>query len=330
MATGDPIGGDLCSKTLNINDQGAVNFLFDIPYLLESGKKYAIVLVSTGFDVSNNLRWVQYVGDGYANGLRLYSTDSGSSWAQAATRDMNFSIWSGVTGNVLEDFFSGSGSVLGVYGTIHIAQTFIASSDYTTTKFSSSFQQNGTPVGTITASIRKVEGETYTEVPTKATNPTPTDAAADVTLDQETITWEDGGGADTYDVYYGESGGSLVKVSSEQAGTSFTISGITSGSPFDYIISRSWRIDSTNVQGTTTGDVWSFTTIRLNAPAPTYWYAAGPYFYQLLIDTNGNYGSPPPGGVENTDYVIVPNPNLIVTPRRLVVAANSKIWYEDI
>lgn len=167
-------------------------------------------------------------------------------------------------------------------------------------------------------------------VPSKATNPTPANAANDVTLDQETVTWEDGGGADTYDVYYGEGGGSLVKVSSEQAGTSFTISGITSGSPFDYIISRSWRIDSINAQGTTTGDVWSFTTIRLSPPAATYWYAAGPYFYQLLIDTNGNYGSPPPGGVEDTDYVIVPNPNPIVTPRRLVVAANSKIWYEII
>ncbi len=168
--------------------------------------------------------------------------------------------------------------------------------------------------------------------PSKATNPTPSNAAADVTLNQATITWEDGGGADTYDVYYGDTSGSLVKVSDAQAGLSLTITGIDDGSPFNHIVTRYWRIDSTNGAGTTTGDEWSFTTIRFYPPGPIYYYPTGNYYYQLLVNTNGGYGDHPvDGGVEDTDYVVVTiPPSPMVTKRRLVAVANNKFWFEDV
>jgi hypothetical protein len=165
--------------------------------------------------------------------------------------------------------------------------------------------------------------------PSKAITPGPANAATNVTLDQASITWVDGGGADTFNVYYGDTSGSLSLVSSTQEGLLFTVTGITLGSPYSYLSTRYWRIDSTNDYGTTTGDEWSFTTIRLKPPGPTYQYDNT--YYQLLVDEDGNWGTPPPVGVEDTDYVVVTYlPNFIKTTRRLVGVANSKVWYEAI
>jgi hypothetical protein len=109
-------------------------------------------------------------------------------------------------------------------------------------------------------------------VPTKATSPSPLNAADDVTLDQATISWTDGGGADTFNVYYGTSSGSLSLVSSTQAGTSFSL---TTYLPYTYSVTRYWRIDSTNSYGTTTGDEWSFTTIVFDQPQVSYRLISG-------------------------------------------------------
>jgi len=134
--------------------------------------------------------------------------------------------------------------------------------------------------------------------PEKPINPTPADTASNVTLDQETVTWEDGGDADTYNVYYGDTSGDLTLLSEEQTGLSFTIDGITLGSPFDYSVTRYWRIDAENDAGLTEGDEWSFTSIVFDPPVPTAAGSATPNIMQII--------------------------------KRLVVAANSKIWYEDI
>lgn len=141
--------------------------------------------------------------------------------------------------------------------------------------------------------------------PTKATNPTPADAASNVTLDQATIAWDDGGGSDTYNVYYGVSSGNLSLVSSAQVGTSFNLAAYL---PFAYNVTRYWRIDSTNAQGTTTGDEWSFSTIAFAPVLPT----------GVTLDGSGN-----PTGTATGE-------NNIVTIRRWVAAANNKIWYEDL
>jgi len=260
--------------------------------------------------------------------------------------------------------------------------------------------------------------------PTKAKTPSPANAATEEDWSARGLSWEDGGGADTYDVYFGLSG-VLLLISEGQAGTSITVpvagipypeegesgavfywridsynsDGRTMGdqwtfdarpakatvpsptntatdtvlgltttwtggatatsynvladvgdglasqdtaledatwtpSPtiFDYITEYTWRVDSINVYGITTGDEWTFTTIRLTPPAVTEWYSTGGYYYRLLPQSDGSLGDPPGTGVEDTDYEVLDGylPNFINTYRRLVAVAENKFWYEDV
>ena len=108
-------------------------------------------------------------------------------------------------------------------------------------------------------------------VPSKPTNPTPTNDGTEVDFSAFGLSWDDGGGADTYDVYIGETG-NLTSVSSEQAGTSYTTSleeleSIYDSSPINQKIY--WRVDATNIYGTTTGDEWNFDARPAKASNPT-------------------------------------------------------------
>lgn len=81
-----------------------------------------------------------------------------------------------------------------------------------------------------------------------------------------------------------------------------------------------WRVDATNEVGTTEGNVWEFTTQALKIPKVSYILitggsGAGPYDY--------------PPGEEGTDWNWTGENNM-VSIRRLVAAANGKIWIEDI
>jgi len=107
-------------------------------------------------------------------------------------------------------------------------------------------------------------------LPDKAITPGPTHENIEVTLDHENLTWIDGGLGESneathFNVYYGTASGALTLVSSGQAAgvasNLFTVWGVEYGSPYDYAVTRYWRIDSTNGAGTTTGDEWSFTTL---------------------------------------------------------------------
>lgn len=109
--------------------------------------------------------------------------------------------------------------------------------------------------------------------PTKATNPTPTDSDTDVDFSGFQLSWDDGGGADTFDVYIGETG-AVTSVSSAQAGTTYTttlaeLETIFGVSPIDQKIY--WRVDATNDEGTTTGDEWNFDArpAKATTPSPT-------------------------------------------------------------
>jgi len=155
--------------------------------------------------------------------------------------------------------------------------------------------------------LAKVNGDEEAS-PEKAINPTPTNANDTVTLDQATITWENGGGATSYNVYYGDTSGDLTLVSEGQVETSLTVTGITLGSPYEYLITRYWRVDSINEAGTTTGDEWSFTTIKFDPPLPT----------GVTLDDDGNPTGTPTGQ------------NFMTTTRILVGVANNKVWFENI
>ena len=153
-------------------------------------------------------------------------------------------------------------------------------------------------------------------LPGKPTTPSPADSASDITLDQTPLGWVDGGNTDTYEIYYRASGDDWVLVGVSQAGITWTI-------PFgsiDYDTTYEWRVDATNVYGTTTGDTWSFDAITFDRIRASYVLISGG-------SGSGPYDDPP--GVEGTDWAYT-GLNFMTAIRRLVAAANDKIWYEDI
>ena len=90
-------------------------------------------------------------------------------------------------------------------------------------------------------------------LPSKPINPTPANEATEVDFSGFTLSWVNGGGATSYDVYIGASG-SLVEVSTGQSGTSYVTN--IDEVPYNQVIY--WRVDAVNSVGTTTGDTWNF------------------------------------------------------------------------
>lgn len=319
MALGDPIGDDLCSGTTDGSTLAeSPNYTereisFGAGTALTSGTQYAICVRNSesasedAFAIEGEI----FPDADYAGGYFADSDDSGSSWSQDDWIDLWFKT---KAEDVEKDTYTDDGyDLTNGYGTKWYSQIFTAGSDYTITSVILRLGQygGGTP-GTITVSIKAVSA-----AGSKAINPTPTDATDKVTLDQATLTWEDGGDSDTFNVYYGEDAGSLELVSEGQAELSFTISGADLGAPFDYTISRAWRIDSINDAGITTGDVWTFTTITFNVPSP------GPRGY-------GGGGGGGAGAGEEGDFAggaISDGQSNIKT--RLISFTNNEVWYED-
>jgi len=105
-------------------------------------------------------------------------------------------------------------------------------------------------------------------LPSKPINPTPTDTGTEIDFSDYTISWEDGGGADTYNVYFGDIDTPVFL--GNQAGTTKIIpyttdvdeEGVThayvNGNEISWNALFYWRIDAVNDAGTTTGDVWTF------------------------------------------------------------------------
>ena len=154
--------------------------------------------------------------------------------------------------------------------------------------------------------------------PGKPTNPSPTNTGTDITLDETPLSWDASvnASADTYEIYFRESGDSWTLVGVAQAGVSWDIAfGI-----LNYETTYEWRIDATNVYGTTTGDTWSFGSISFDQLRTSYRLISGG-------SGSGPYDDPP--GTQGTDWEYTGLNNMI-TIRKLVVAANDKIWFESI
>ena len=98
--------------------------------------------------------------------------------------------------------------------------------------------------------------------PFKAVNPDPANAVTGVSTSSPTLSWSAGGATGSYDVYFGASPGSMVKVSSMQTGTTYSAETLL---PFTKYY---WRIDSFCLGKLTTGDTWSFTTGAMDTTAP--------------------------------------------------------------
>ena len=96
--------------------------------------------------------------------------------------------------------------------------------------------------------------------PGKAGNPNPGNGATNVDIDSD-LSWSAGSGADSHDVYFGTNPSPGPGESQgNQAGSTFALPTLAPNK-IHY-----WRIDEVNGQGTTAGDVWSFTTAEEIAP----------------------------------------------------------------
>ncbi len=93
--------------------------------------------------------------------------------------------------------------------------------------------------------------------PGQATNPSPADAATDVSINAD-LSWTAGSGADSHDVYFGTT--SPGDFQGNQPATTFDPGTLANDTTYY------WRIDEVNAGDTTTGVVWSFTTE--SAPQP--------------------------------------------------------------
>lgn len=93
--------------------------------------------------------------------------------------------------------------------------------------------------------------------PGPATNPNPATGATGVSTTLPQITWQNPAGATGNQTFFGTSPGSLTMVQSGTLATSWTIT----GGPLQYSTTYYWRIDEIDGTGTTTGPIWSFTTV---------------------------------------------------------------------
>ncbi|MHC4739603.1 MAG: PA14 domain-containing protein, partial [Planctomycetota bacterium] len=105
---------------------------------------------------------------------------------------------------------------------------------------------------------------TIVAAPGQASSPSPADSATDIAVDTD-LSWTTGSGATSHDVYFGTSSPGTFQ--GNQAATTFD-TGTMSNDTTYY-----WRIDEVNASGTTTGSVWSFTTIvaapgQASSPSP--------------------------------------------------------------
>jgi len=100
--------------------------------------------------------------------------------------------------------------------------------------------------------------------PGQASNPDPADSATNVDIDAD-LSWTAGSGSTSSDVYFGTT--SPGSFQGNQTATTFEPGTMA------YDTTYYWRIDEINVAGTTTGNVWSFTTIvappgQASSPSP--------------------------------------------------------------
>ena len=97
-------------------------------------------------------------------------------------------------------------------------------------------------------------------MPGKATNPSPANSATDVAVNAD-LSWVAGADATSHDVYFGtDSTPDATEFQGNQGSTSFDPGALANSTTYY------WRIDENNASGTTTGDVWSFTTVAAGGP----------------------------------------------------------------
>ena len=246
-----------------------------------AGVKYAIIFSGGAASNTSFPYWALDSGGGYGDGIQLKSLDGTSTWldlsgdflfriygdAATPTKPTNPTPENNDTGvdfsGLVLDWDDGGGAdtfdvYIGPLGSLVKIADAIVPSTYTVDIGDAPTEQviywrvDATNAGGTTT------GDTWNfdARPVKAKTPTPTDTDTDVDFSDLTLSWGDGGNADTYDVYVGDAADNLTKISSTQADVSIVLND-TQRALFTATVW--WRIDAINVYGTTTGDDWSFT-----------------------------------------------------------------------
>ena len=133
-----------------------------------------------------------------------------------------------------------------------------------------------------------------------ASNPTPANGATNVPVALSQLTWTNGAGAVTNDLYFGTNPGSLTL---EQTGTLATSWNVTGG-PLQYATTYYWKVDEVGDTCSQSGPTWSFTTEQdpnlvtaFNEPFDNLscWTALGPLgTTNWSLNTSNNAGGSPP------------------------------------
>ena len=100
--------------------------------------------------------------------------------------------------------------------------------------------------------IKPQASGTVISPPGQATNPAPANSATNVAVTTD-LSWTAGIDATSHDVYFGTTNPPTFRIN--QTGTTYDTGTMANGTTYY------WRIDEKNASYTTTGEVWSFTTI---------------------------------------------------------------------
>jgi alkaline phosphatase len=148
-----------------------------------------------------------------------------------------------------------AGDIIKDYGSSQLF-TATANTGYTVDKWSVDsveVQTGGTTYTLSNITAAHIVAVTFAAVPpARATAPSPSAGATNVSLTAD-ISWTSGSGASSHDVYFGTT--NPPPFIQNQAGTTYDTGTMVVGATYY------WRIDEKNAGGTTTGIVWSFTTV---------------------------------------------------------------------
>lgn len=282
--TSDPTVGDLLgSKTVSVDtvplsaSKDWVVFTFDTPITISNTGFYAVHL------------WCDAPSNFQASGVYTYETDDWSDATGGAPLAGDERKWD----KPYLGSWTAGGSIAYRINCTEVDDNESESPTATSDNFAAAGVSYGFGVRSYL--------DAATAVPSKATTPSPADTATSVDFSALGLSWVDGGGADTFDVYMGPVG-ALVLVSSAQVGTTLTVD--TADVPWGQTIY--WRIDSTNAGGTTTGDTWSFDvviirSVKLGANGAFIVVTAENGVY-LSTDSGANWSKKTPDGVGATDW----------------------------
>lgn len=135
-------------------------------------------------------------------------------------------------------------------------------------------------------------------------NPTPANGQTDVPLNLAQLTWSNGVGAVSNELYFGTNPSSLTLVQSGSLATSWTITGVT----FTYGTTYYWRVIEIGDSCSSNGPVWNFTTVQdpnlfiaFNETFNnlTCWTPIGPLgTTNWSVQTSNNAGGTPPSELQ--------------------------------